>query len=43
MLQLQLILDRQHTDNIADELKPVTKIQTCDCLHNSTLQYITIK
>ena len=29
-IKLQLILDRQHTSIIADELIPVTKIQTYD-------------
>ena len=42
MIKLQLILDRQHTSIIADELIPVTKIQTYESLHYSTLQYITI-
>ena len=32
-IKLQLILDRQHTSIIADELIPVTKIQTYDSLH----------
>ena len=43
MIKLQLLPNTQHTSIIADELIPVTMIQTYDSLHYSTLLYITIK